>query len=51
MRHRIAGLGGIWDIRTPATGGTVVTARIPLSRMLIPETAEATLSAAQSYRG
>jgi signal transduction histidine kinase len=51
MRHRIAGLGGIWDIRTPATGGTVVTARIPMSRMLIPETADANLSAAQSYRG
>jgi signal transduction histidine kinase len=43
MRHRIAELGGTWDIRTPATGGTVVTARIPLSRMLVPETVEANL--------
>jgi signal transduction histidine kinase len=43
MRHRIAGLGGIWDIRTPTTGGTVVTARIPLSRMLMPEAAETSL--------
>ncbi|MDP9008313.1 MAG: CHASE3 domain-containing protein [Pseudomonadota bacterium] len=38
MRHRIAGLGGDWDVSTPTTGGTVVTARIPLARMLIPET-------------
>jgi signal transduction histidine kinase len=37
MRHRIAGLGGVWDIRTPSSGGTVVTALIPLSRMLMPE--------------
>jgi signal transduction histidine kinase len=37
MRHRIAGLGGVWDIRTPSTGGTVVTAVIPLNRMLMPE--------------
>jgi signal transduction histidine kinase len=39
MRHRIAGLGGDWDVHTPPTGGTVVTARIPLARMLLPETA------------
>src|ERR1700689_3249392 len=38
MRHRIAGLGGVWDVRTPSTGGTVVTALIPLARMLMPET-------------
>jgi signal transduction histidine kinase len=37
MRHRIAGLGGVWDVRTPSSGGTVVTAVIPLSRMLTPE--------------
>jgi len=37
MRHRIAGLGGVWDVRTPGSGGTVVTALIPLSRMLMPE--------------
>ena len=36
MRHRIAALGGTWDIHGPATGGTVVTARIPLSSMLLP---------------
>jgi signal transduction histidine kinase len=37
MRHRIAGLGGVWDVRTPSKGGTVVTAVIPLDRMLMPE--------------
>ncbi len=37
MRHRIAGLGGVWDVRTPSTGGTVVTAVIPLDKMLMPE--------------
>jgi signal transduction histidine kinase len=34
MRHRIAGLGGVWDIRCPDSGGTVITARIPMARML-----------------
>jgi hypothetical protein len=34
MRHRIAGLGGTWDLGSPSSGGTVVTARIPLARML-----------------
>jgi signal transduction histidine kinase len=38
MRHRIAGLGGVWDIRSPSSGGTVVTALIPLTRMLTPDT-------------
>jgi signal transduction histidine kinase len=37
MRHRIAALGGTWDIHAAATGGTVVTARIPLSSMLLYE--------------
>ena len=36
MRHRIAGLGGVWDIRSPDSGGTVITARIPMARMLPP---------------
>jgi signal transduction histidine kinase len=39
MRHRIAALGGSWDVRSPAGGGTVVTATIPLPRMLLVETA------------
>ena len=34
MRHRIAGLGGTWHLSTPGSGGTMVTARIPLARML-----------------
>jgi signal transduction histidine kinase len=34
MRHRIAGLGGTWDLGSPSSGGTVVTARIPLARVL-----------------
>ena len=40
MRHRIAGLGGTWDSRSPGSGGTVVTARIPLARMLPQNLAE-----------
>jgi signal transduction histidine kinase len=39
MRHRIAALGGSWDVRSPGGGGTVVTALIPLSRMLVTESA------------
>ncbi len=35
MRHRIAALGGSWDVRSPASGGTILTARIPLSSMLL----------------
>jgi signal transduction histidine kinase len=37
MRHRIAGLGGVWDIRSPDSGGTIITAVIPMTRMLVPE--------------
>ncbi len=33
MRHRIAALGGTWEIQGGAAGGTLVTARIPLSSM------------------
>ena len=40
MRHRVAGLGGTWEVGSPDSGGTVVTARIPLARMLPPSTAE-----------
>jgi signal transduction histidine kinase len=39
MKHRIAALGGLWEMHTPAPGGTVVTARIPLHNMLLNETA------------
>jgi signal transduction histidine kinase len=34
MRHRIAGLGGTWEVGSPGAGGTIVTARVPLTRML-----------------
>jgi signal transduction histidine kinase len=37
MRHRIAGLGGVWEVSSPSAGGTVVTALIPLERMLVAE--------------
>jgi signal transduction histidine kinase len=36
MKHRIAALGGAWEISSPATGGTIVSARIPLARLLSP---------------
>jgi signal transduction histidine kinase len=39
MRHRIAALGGTWEVRSPSTGGTIVVAKIPLPRMLLSETA------------
>jgi signal transduction histidine kinase len=39
MRHRIAALGGSWDVRSPGGGGTIVTALIPLPRMLATELA------------
>jgi signal transduction histidine kinase len=39
MRHRIGGLGGSWEVLSPVSGGTVVTAVIPLNRMLLPEPA------------
>jgi signal transduction histidine kinase len=35
MRHRITALGGTWEVSSPSTGGTVVTALIPLPRMLL----------------
>lgn len=40
MRHRIAGLGGIGEVRRGDPGGTIVTVSIPLSRMLLPENEE-----------
>jgi signal transduction histidine kinase len=39
MRHRVNGLGGTWEVVSAPGGGTTVTAKIPLSRMLIRETA------------
>jgi signal transduction histidine kinase len=34
MRHRVSALGGRWDIRSFPAGGTVLTATIPLGRLL-----------------
>ena len=34
MRHRIAALGGSWNLSSPVGGGTIVTAVIPLRKML-----------------
>lgn len=34
MRHRVTALGGTWDVRSPAQGGTIVTAVFPLARLL-----------------
>jgi signal transduction histidine kinase len=39
MRHRIAALGGRWEVQSPSTGGTVVLALIPLARVLSTEAA------------
>lgn len=39
MRHRVTALGGSWDVRRPGGGGTIVTALIPLPRMLLTEVA------------
>ncbi len=41
MRHRITALGGSWDVRSPSSGGTIVTAVIPLPRMLGASTRDA----------
>ncbi|HEX3912292.1 MAG TPA: CHASE3 domain-containing protein [Steroidobacteraceae bacterium] len=35
MRHRVSGLEGVLEIRSPDAGGTLVTARIPLNRLLL----------------
>jgi signal transduction histidine kinase len=53
MRHRIAGLGGSWELSTPGSGGTVLCARIPLAKMLPqhpPEGTEHPLAANLSAR-
>jgi signal transduction histidine kinase len=36
MRHRILALGGQFQLDCPSSGGTVLTARIPLARALAP---------------
>ncbi|HXC08666.1 MAG TPA: CHASE3 domain-containing protein [Steroidobacteraceae bacterium] len=39
MRHRVTALGGSWDVRSTGSGGTVLTALIPLPKMLLTEVA------------
>jgi signal transduction histidine kinase len=39
MRHRINALGGSWEVTSPSSGGTIMTAQIPLTRMLSAEPA------------
>jgi signal transduction histidine kinase len=34
MRHRARGLGGHWDLRRPAAGGTQIEVQLPLARVL-----------------
>jgi signal transduction histidine kinase len=34
MRHRVNALGGQWQMRTPATGGTEIEVRLPLDQAL-----------------
>jgi signal transduction histidine kinase len=46
MRHRVGGIGGTLQIFSPGTGGTIVTAVIPLDRMLRPEPNEAPVALA-----
>jgi len=36
---RVTALGGSWEVRSPGGGGTIVTALIPLPRMLLTEVA------------
>src|SRR5271170_3959640 len=51
MRHRIAELGGTWQILSPGSGGTMVTAVIPLHRMLLLQPQEVDQSAFTSGSG
>jgi len=39
MRHRVTALGGSWDVRSAGSGGTILTALIPLPKMLLTEVA------------
>src|ERR1700761_3341037 len=37
MRHRVRGLGGRLDVRSPSTGGTILVVQIPLQNALLPQ--------------
>lgn len=45
MRHRIVALGGKWEIKRGASGGTVLTAKLPLDSVLAPQELSEPLSA------
>ena len=45
MRHRASGLGGQWEVRRPANGGTQIEVRLPLERVLAEGVAPGVLSA------
>jgi signal transduction histidine kinase len=46
MRQRAAGLGGLWQVRRPAAGGTEIEVRLPLERVI--EDADPLLAAVPS---
>jgi signal transduction histidine kinase len=46
MRHRITTLGGTFNLQCPTSGGTILTARIPLSRALMAHQLEPEAQAA-----
>jgi signal transduction histidine kinase len=41
MRHRVIGLGGQWQMRTPSAGGTEIEVWLPLAQVLATVTAPA----------
>jgi nitrate/nitrite-specific signal transduction histidine kinase len=43
MRLRATGLGGQWQVRRPALGGTEIEVRLPLERVQLQEADEMTL--------
>ncbi|MEA3172628.1 MAG: hypothetical protein QOF42_39, partial [Gammaproteobacteria bacterium] len=36
MRHRVRALGGRLDVRSPATGGTILVVQIPAENAVVP---------------
>lgn len=45
MRHRVAALGGTWSMERRVPSGTILTARLPLQRVLASDPAQRDLSA------
>jgi len=48
MRHRASGLGGSWQMRRPAAGGTEIEVRLPLERVLAATVSDETRLMAES---